>query len=196
MTVIIDTSSLLSLVRYYLPFDKQSTLSDFIKHKIETNELIVIDAVYEECQHIARGLISQTLPYFGQIKGIKTDNITFPTLAKLLRQVDNQFAIGGMKNRLTDTEYENQKEAFLKSADMRMIIYCLQLQQEMSSASSLFSNDEDNKIVIVTEETPRNNDNKLFHKIPKICEILNIQTMTLPKLLEEYGVDMQFSLPL
>ena len=33
MKVVIDTSSLLSLVRYYKPFDEKSVLYDFIKDK-------------------------------------------------------------------------------------------------------------------------------------------------------------------
>ncbi len=34
MKVIIDTSSLLALVRYYLPFDDDNVLFDLIKEKI------------------------------------------------------------------------------------------------------------------------------------------------------------------
>ena len=39
MKVIIDTNSLLSLVRYYLPFDNENLLFNFIKDKIENGEI-------------------------------------------------------------------------------------------------------------------------------------------------------------
>lgn len=40
MKVVIDTNSLLSLIRYYLPFDKNGILFQFIKKKIEIGEII------------------------------------------------------------------------------------------------------------------------------------------------------------
>jgi hypothetical protein len=40
MKVVIDTSSLIALVRYYLPFDKDDTLKIFFKKKVETKEII------------------------------------------------------------------------------------------------------------------------------------------------------------
>lgn len=35
MKVVIDTSSLIALVRYYLPFDKDDTLKIFFKKKLK-----------------------------------------------------------------------------------------------------------------------------------------------------------------
>lgn len=52
MKVVIDTNSLLSLVRYYLPFDKNSVLFSFIKEKFSTGEIIIIDKILEECEYI------------------------------------------------------------------------------------------------------------------------------------------------
>ena len=101
MKVIIDTCSLLSLVRYYLPFDKQNNLLNFIRSKIEASELIIIDAVYKECQIIAKGIILDTLFYLKDKNfkkdnevPVNTENIIAPSPAKFLRQVDNQFVIG------------------------------------------------------------------------------------------------------
>ena len=45
MKVVIDTSSLMSLVRYYLPFDKKSILFEAIKTKIANGEILVIDKI-------------------------------------------------------------------------------------------------------------------------------------------------------
>ena len=47
MKVAIDTCSLLSMARYYLPFDKDARLYNLVKAKISSGELIVIDRVYE-----------------------------------------------------------------------------------------------------------------------------------------------------
>ena len=55
MKIVIDTSSLLSLVRYYLPFDNNDVLKEFILKKIQLKELIIIDYVYSECKNVSGG---------------------------------------------------------------------------------------------------------------------------------------------
>jgi hypothetical protein len=66
---------------------------------------------------------------------------------------------------------------------MKLIILCLNLIRDHS----------DEEIILVTEETESNNDNKLFKKIPSICKELSITTMTLPELLGKYnGIDVEF----
>jgi len=55
MTVAIDTSSLLSFVRYYLPFDSKDFLFQFLKEKIKKGEIVVIDEVYKESFYMAKG---------------------------------------------------------------------------------------------------------------------------------------------
>jgi len=188
MKVVIDTNSLLSLVRYYLPFDKKGVLYQFFKNKIKIGEIIIIDKVLEECTYISKGMVISTLDYMNDkdfLKSakvpFKTDSLLAPSPAKFLRQLENQFVntIVRKQRELTDTEFENQKNTFLSNADMRQIILCLNLQKEGEN------------IVLVTEETESINDNKLFKKIPAICRELNIDTLTLPELLEKYdGIDI------
>jgi hypothetical protein len=190
MKVVIDTNSLLSLVRYYLPFDKKEVLYQFFKKKIEKGEIIIIDKVLEECTYNSKGIVISTLNYLndkGFLKSakvpFKTDSLLAPSPAKFLRQVESQFVntIVRKQRKLTDTEFENQKNTFLNNADMKQIILCLNLQKE------------EEKVVLVTEETESSNDNKLFKKIPAICKELNIDTLTLPELLEKYdGIDIDF----
>lgn len=43
MKIVIDTNSLLSLVRYYLPFDNENHLNDFFKNKIANGSIVIID---------------------------------------------------------------------------------------------------------------------------------------------------------
>ncbi|MBN2893188.1 MAG: DUF4411 family protein [Bacteroidales bacterium] len=185
MTVVIDTNSLLSLVRYYLPFDKNSVLFDFIKSKIQSGEIIIIDKVLEECTYNSKGIVLKKLDYLADKSFLKkykipykTGTLIAPSPAKFLRQIDNQFVntIVRKQSKLTDVEYENQKNHFLENADMKLIILCLNLKRD-----SIFTD-----VILVTEETEVSNDNKLFKKIPAICKELSIETLTLPELLEKY----------
>lgn len=59
MIALIDTSSLLSFVGYYLPFDKDDRLFKYIQRKIELKKIIVLDKVYEESNKVAKGIITE-----------------------------------------------------------------------------------------------------------------------------------------
>lgn len=192
MKTVIDTNSLLSLVRYYLPFDTKMVLFEFFKQKIEQGEIIIIDKVLEECKYIAKGIVVKTLHYL-QDKAFlksssvpyKTDTLLAPSPAKFLRQVENQFVntVIRQARKLTDTEFEIQLNSFLNNADIKQIILCL----------NLIKSNED--VVLVTEETDVGNDNKLFKKIPAICKELGIETLTLPELLLKFDdIGMEFRL--
>lgn len=193
MKVVIDTNSLLSLVRYYLPFDNKLVLSNYIKDKIEQGEIIIIDKVFEQCQYNSRGIVLEKLSYlkdksFQKLSKLpyRTDSLLAPSPAKFLRQIDNQFVntIILKQRKFTEVEYENQKNHFLEDADMKMIILCLNLIKDSSNE----------EIILVTEESETSNDNKLFKKIPAICKELNITTMTLPELLTKYNdIDILFN---
>ena len=183
MKVVIDTNSLLSLVRYYLPFDKNSVLHNFFKKKIETGEIILIDKVFEECTYNSKGLVIETLFFLKDKKFLKsakipykTDSLLAPSPAKFLRQLENQFVNQVVKKqkKLTDTEFESQKSNFLENADVKQIILGLNLIKQGE------------EVVLVTEETESGNDNKLFKKIPAICKELGIETLTLPELLDKF----------
>ncbi len=174
MKVVIDTSSLLSLVRYYLPFDKDFVLYNFFKSRVESDEIVILDKVYEECKYTAKGIIVETITYLGNKKfRVKTEEI-LPT-RKFFNQLENQFINGAIKNKLTDVEFENRKDDFLESADAKILLYCLQNQGLLYD-----------KPFIVTEETEVSNDNKAFKKLPAICKILELNVLTLPELIIRY----------
>ena len=63
MTVVIDTSSLISLVRYYLPFDKDGKLVETIQSKVVSGEIVVLDKVIEECKYFSGGRVVSKLPF-------------------------------------------------------------------------------------------------------------------------------------
>lgn len=192
MRALIDTSSLLSLVRYYLPFDKKGVLFELIKKKFETGEIILLDGVYEECKYVAQKAILKKLDYLEDKDFLKENKIIVRTEdliplapAKFLNQLKHQFLANQYQFRkLTEAEFEVKKKEFMDSADAKLIMYAQRLMKE----------NPEEEFYLVTEETSSANDLKLFKKIPAICDILKIQVIALPELLEKYPeVDLGFS---
>lgn len=184
MKVVLDTNSLLVLVRYYLPFDKEKVLFQFIKSKIADRDIIIIDKVLEECKYISKGLVIEKLPYLKDkifLKNVKcpykTDSLIVPNTKHFFHHLNNTFVNQGVKKskKLSETEFEAQKNSFIESADMKQIILALYLKEKGK------------QVILVTEETESSNDNKLFKKIPAICKELKIETMTLPELIARYN---------
>lgn len=179
MRVVIDTSSLLSLVRYYLPFDKNGKLFEVFKQQIKVHNIIIIDEVLQECKFVSIKIIVNTLEYLidNEFKKsykipIKTKDLIPPAPRKFYNLLDNNFTTVNAK-RLDSAQMEQQKKDFLDSADARMILYIL--NEKVSYPLE--------KIILVTEETESSNDQKAFKKIPAICKILNVTVKTLPELL-------------
>lgn len=183
MKVVIDTSSLLSLVRYYLPFDKQKILFEIVKAKIANGEIIVIDKIIEECEYTSKGLVLETLSFLNDKSFNKTHKLPLntefilpPAPVKFYRMVDNNFVVTVLKARLNETQYDSLKNDFMNSADMKMILTSLNLKKDNPT--------ED--IFLVTEETETSNDNKVFKKIPAICSQLDITTINIQQLIDKF----------
>lgn len=182
MKVVIDTSSLLSLVRYYLPFDKQKILFEIIKSKIANSEIVVIDKIVDECEYTSKGIVLETLSFltdksFNKLHKLplNTEFILPPAPVKFYRMVDNNFVIAVQKSRLNETQYDSLKNDFMNSADMKLILTSLNFKKDFQI--------ED--VFLVTEETEVSNDNKLFKKIPAICSQLDIQTINIQQLIDK-----------
>ena len=191
MIAVIDTSSLLSLVRYYLPFDKKGVLFEVIKSKISSGEIIMLDAVYEESKFVGQKIILTNLDFLTDKEFLKeykiiakTDELIPLAPGKFLNMVKNQFVANPFQlKKLSESEFEVQKNRFMESADAKLIMYC----------QYLIKDNPEEEIYLVTEETSAANDLKLFKKIPAICAILGISVITLPQLLEKYPeVDLGF----
>jgi len=187
MKVIIDTSSLLSLVRYYLPFDQQTKLFDFIKSEFENGNLILIDAVYQECEYTTKGIVLKSLDYLTKKEfkknfklPLKTKDLLPPSTKKFYNLLNDNFRTP-LSRGLNEAQFEVSKKEFLETADARMIIL------------ALIKKSEKEEIAIVTEESETGNDHKGFKKIPAICKMLDIKVKTLPELLKTYqGIDIEF----
>ncbi|HJX50944.1 MAG TPA: DUF4411 family protein [Candidatus Nanoarchaeia archaeon] len=175
MRIIIDTSSLLALVRYYRPFDKDNSLKYFFKDRIDSGDILILDKVAEESKYISKGLIIKDLDFLQDKKRyFKTDEL-LPT-KKFFNILDNQLCQTPMKNRLSQTEYEQQRNEYLDSADAKLILFCYNESNPLGIDNPL----------IVTEETGAENDNKIFKKLPTICSILNIEQCSLPTLIKDH----------
>jgi len=190
MKVVIDTNSLLALVRYYLPFDKKGILFEFFKNKVEKGEIIIVDKVLEECKYVSKGLVIFKLSYLNDNNFLKsakvpfkTDGLLVPNTKQFFHHLNNTFVnqIVRKSKRLSEVEFESEKNRFIESADMKQVVLSLNLKNRGE------------QVIIVTEETDISNDNKLFKKIPAICKELGIETRTLPELLVKYDdIDMVF----
>lgn len=183
MKIVIDTCSLMAMVRYYMPFDKDKVFQNFVKQKITDGELIVIDRVYDESRNISSGEIIRELAFLSDKEFLsltKTPYKTDATLplrpARFENMMNDQFVVQTQKSKLSVAEFQTLKEGFYNNADIKQILLCQNL-----------INDGDCDVLLVTEETASNNDNKLFKKIPAICEFLEIETITLPKLIRKLG---------
>lgn len=173
MRFIIDTSTWVSLVRYYKPFDDSLTIYNFFKQKLTSGEFLLIDGVSSECKFVSKRIVSKELDFISDKNFICKTNELLPT-PKYFRLLDNQFCNQHQKRKLTKTEIEESISEFLKSADSKIIMKAIEISKSLEG------------IVVVTEESNSDNDNKLFKKIPLMCQIINIECIGLPKLMKKY----------
>ncbi len=111
MRAVIDTTSLVSFVRYDLPFDKVDKLKKLLEKKFNSAEMIVLDKVYEESKFVAKGIVSKELTFLAKSpKVIKTDLI-LPE-QKFFKPRENELCYGAQRNKLTATEFELNRRSF------------------------------------------------------------------------------------
>lgn len=178
MRFIIDTSTWVSLVKYYKPFDNSSVIYDFFKQKIKDGEFILLSEVSKECSYVSRKIVVKELDFVSEKKLI-TKTLNLLPNRKFYNLLENQFCNQFQKRLLNEIEIENFTNDFLKSADAKIILKAIEIIKTL-----------DSEIIIITEETISNNDNKLFKKIPSICKELNIECIGLPELFEKYSSDI------
>ncbi|MFM2292800.1 MAG: hypothetical protein RIS29_2613 [Bacteroidota bacterium] len=180
MNVVIDTSSLLSLVRYYLPFDKEDKLKTLIHAKVESGEIIVLDKVAEECGYVAGGIVLKELPFLAEKHNQTKTTELFPPKA-FFNMLDNQFVNSQLKNKLSESEFEARKTAYLENADAKILLY------------AYTQNKQSKPFTVVSEESSAGNDDKMFKKIPTICSSISINCIQFPELLQKYNeIEVRF----
>ncbi|MGY2131199.1 DUF4411 family protein [Hymenobacter sp. HD11105] len=174
MTAIIDTSSLLAIVRYYLPFDINNKLKKSIQALYESGELVIIDKVAYESRFQSKGIILEKLDFISAKPKliVKTDEI-LPD-RKFFNRLENEFC---NKNIITlkgldAAEFDSQKNSYVNNTDAKIILYAMKVKV--------------NNPVVVTEETIAENDGKVFKKIPNICSLIGTDCCTLPALFKDH----------
>ena len=167
MIAIIDTSSLLAFVRYYLPFDRNGNFKALMHSKIVSGEILILDKIVDESKYQSQGIILKELEFLTEKKNHVTTSEFLPSKT-FFNLVEHQFCnkdIKKLKN-ITDSEFELEKNRFLNGADANLLLCAISLKSKNP--------------VIVTEETVNANDGKLFKKIPDNCKSVDITCCTLP----------------
>ena len=180
MVVVVDTCSLLRLVDYYLPLDKTNKLVPLFEQLFYCREMVMTQAVYEECKYVSKGIVVKSLPFLNSKESKKlivTPEAFVPDL-KLLRLVDEHFTIKAKFNSLEPAEQEAQKEKFLCGGDFS-ILQCAYMEKK-GMAGSLFGDD----LRVLTDESSTENDSKCYKKIPSCCKILGAPTINIREYLE------------
>ena len=179
MIALIDTSSLVSLARYYLPHDKNNALLKYIEQQLEEKKIVVIDRVFDESGYVAKGIVLQKMAFIGNHK---VNTVDLLPSQKFFNQLENEFCYGAIKNKLPEAEFEAEKSRYLGTPDPKLVLYWQKHHADYAS----------DNLVVVTEETTSENDKKLFKKLPAICDILQIEHGTLPELMTTFE-DLEIS---
>lgn len=163
---LIDTSSLLAFVRYYLPFDVENNMKNYLLNAFKALDCLLLREVRDECRHIAQGIVFDTL----ELEKVKCAAFSGVIDSKMHNMIDNNFISSkSFINTLTQGEYEVEKNVFTQSADFKLIFFAMQ----------------NRRYAIITEETIASNDKKCFKKIPAICKAQKIECLTLPEFLKD-----------
>ncbi|TAF96528.1 MAG: DUF4411 family protein [Cytophagia bacterium] len=98
--------------------------------------------------------------------------------------MSDNFVVTSQKARLkSEAQYDLLKNDFMNSADMKMILACLNLKKNNPLLEEIY---------LVTEETEASNDNKVFKKIPVICSQLDISTINIQQFIDKLeGVNVE-----
>ncbi|MEX2484096.1 MAG: DUF4411 family protein [Brumimicrobium sp.] len=189
MIFIFDTSSFVSLARYYLPFDSNQKIYEHFKRSLESGRIILIDGVLEECRYVSKKIVVQKLDFLEEKEFLKKNNLPLNTKdlipaapRKFYNMVDNNFTTP-VVNQLSEIQFEQLKKEYLASADGKMVLYAFNEKH----------GNPDTALTLVTEESSEANDNKAFKKLPAICKQLSIRSMNLPEYMRiSKDIDINF----
>lgn len=168
---LIDTNSWLVIVRYYLAFDENNRLFEFLKASLENESIVLIDKVFTECRFQAKGLVIKKLPFLNE-KSLHTKTSEILPYPKFFNLIENQFCDAFQRKQLEDYEFETLKNKHLESADVKLVLLAKELMT-------------DNEVALITEETRKQNDSKPFCKIPLMCDELKINCISIADFLKE-----------
>lgn len=180
MAILTDTCSLVMIAKSYIPLDNDGTLRQFLQESFKRKELVLLDAIRDEARFVSKGIALERMPFLAE-KGLaeNTADILPPSPRKFDNMVDNNFCIRSLRKGLSDEEYAQQKAEFVNSGDAKIAIFCLNRVKDQ-----LVGFDD---TVVLTEETRNSNDGKLFMKLPLICELIGVKTISAAEYLHDNG---------
>lgn len=178
MAIVVDTCSLVMIVRNYLPLDENGSMVAFLEQKFKDGELQLLDAVQQEASRTLKGIVMEKMPFLkDKAIAIKTADMFPPSPKRFDNMVDNNFCIPLLKKELSEEGYIQQKMDFLNTGDAKIVIYSSRAIHE-----NLFEDYQ-----VMTEETRTPNDGKLFKKLPLLCEFIGVKTITAVDYLQQNG---------
>lgn len=180
MAIVVDTCSLVMIAKNYLPLDEDGNMITFVNQSFTNSELILLDTIRDEANFASGGIALNSMPFLKDKKiVVKTTDLLPPAPQRFNNSIDNNFCVRLLKNELTEEEYIQQKDEFLKSGDAKIVVYSWKMQHDQPNIFENFS--------VMTEETRNQNDGKLFKKLPLICDFLNIKTISAVEFLNQNG---------
>ncbi len=196
MKALIDTCSLIRLCEYYLPFDRDQRLIDFLNAQYQAKNIIVIDAVYEESIFTQKGKILKMLSFIK--KSDCMDTSLLQVTRKMSNLIDNQFCNQLNIKKLANNchtnfaaAYDQQKQLYMSQGDFRLILAAVYIKGQINNG--LFKDVE--KVFVVTDESTAENDGKLFRKLPNCCKEANVDSLTLAGYFKACNVDIDWIIP-
>jgi hypothetical protein len=128
MIGVIDTSSLVAIARYYLSIKDEIELLQFLESKFRSGKLVMLSTIYDEASKVQQGISLELMKFLKEKEFQVDDSMLLPPAPQRFNnQVDNNFCIPPLKKRLIEKVSENayiqQKEKFMQSGDIRMILY-------------------------------------------------------------------------
>lgn len=181
MRTIIDTSSLVCMAQYFNPFDDREALNSFLRTNMENGTFIILDRVIDEVRNVSQAIAYQTFSCLG-VKKLISSTVGLQPSRRFFHMLDHNFvdkAIKKLKLGDDDSIYQNARDNYLQGADCGMIVYAMNAQNQLEP------------IQILTEESPNQNDGKLFKKIPSICRELNIPTVNIVGFFKQHEDEIQ-----
>lgn len=185
MAIVVDTCSLIMMAKNYLPLDESGKMAAFIKNSFLSKELLLLDVIHNETRWTAQGLVLDKMSFLNEKNLIiSTVDLLPPAPKKFDNMVDKNFCVTRLRKELTDEEYIQQKSEFMKSGDAKILIYAWTQQYKKPE---LF------ECHIMTEETKNQNDGKLFKKLPILCDLISVKTITAVDYLHQNGFKIDHS---
>lgn len=181
MKYIIDTNSLLVLVRYYLPLDHNGELRELIIAAFRKGDWVITEQVLNECKQVAGGIVISEFNeladnQFRKLAAIPFNvNISKGLNAKTVTHWLNQLFVRQEIEKAMEAEsVEIEKEMFRDSADFSLIVAAFNKKAEGA------------EVCVMTEESRNSNDSKLYLKIPLMCERTKVRCISIADYLNRH----------